>query len=242
MFCSNCGAQINDGAKFCNNCGAPQGGVISPVAAVAPSTQLVPAKCTSCGGKLDVDPSQQAAVCPYCGSAFIVEKAINNYNVTMNGNISVGGATINVQGLNSANLIARAKDFEAQEDFDNAEIYFNRVLDMDITNSEAKTGLQRVIEKRENHVYIRLELVNIFSANDLAEIKRNRITITKTKSGKTEEYYFNKMTELHASMTCIQFKYPGKWTDVVIGCGSNAEAHAAVDFIENALRGVFPKK
>lgn len=32
MFCSNCGAQITDGAKFCNNCGAKQDGVMPVVA------------------------------------------------------------------------------------------------------------------------------------------------------------------------------------------------------------------
>ena len=43
--------------------------------------RFVPAICSHCGGSLDVDPSQEAAVCPYCGTAFIVEKAINHYNM-----------------------------------------------------------------------------------------------------------------------------------------------------------------
>lgn len=43
---------------------------------------IVPAKCTNCGAKLDVDNTKDALICPYCGSAFVVEKAINNYNVT----------------------------------------------------------------------------------------------------------------------------------------------------------------
>ena len=43
--------------------------------------ELVPAICTQCGGTLDVDPTQEAAVCKFCGSAFIVSKAINNYTV-----------------------------------------------------------------------------------------------------------------------------------------------------------------
>lgn len=239
MFCSNCGAQINNDAKFCSNCGTPQGGIVMPAAAVAPNTQLVPAKCTSCGGKLDVDPSQQAAVCPYCGSAFVVEKAINNYNVNMNGNISVGGATINVQGLNSANLIARAKDFEAQSDFDNAEIYFNRVLDMDINNVEAKQGVQRVKEERMNYVYFRSEEPNFFSGPDVIEVKRNRITVTSSK-GKVEEFYFNKMKKLDFSMISITFEYPGKWTPVVLSCQSRDNAIFVVEFIENALLGIYP--
>ena len=45
--------------------------------------RFVPAICSHCGGSLDVDPSQEAAVCPYCGTAFIVEKAINHYEAAV---------------------------------------------------------------------------------------------------------------------------------------------------------------
>lgn len=44
-------------------------------------TKLVAAICTQCGAQLDVDPEKEAAVCPYCGTPFIIEKAINNYNI-----------------------------------------------------------------------------------------------------------------------------------------------------------------
>ena len=43
--------------------------------------KIVPAVCTQCGGELEVDPSQEKAVCPFCGTSFIVEKAIQNYTV-----------------------------------------------------------------------------------------------------------------------------------------------------------------
>ena len=44
-------------------------------------TRLVPAICTQCGAKLEVDPTKDAAVCPYCNTPFIVEKAVQNYSV-----------------------------------------------------------------------------------------------------------------------------------------------------------------
>lgn len=50
---------------------------------------LVNAKCTNCGADLNVDSNKEAAVCDFCGSAFIVEKAINNYNITNNINANV---------------------------------------------------------------------------------------------------------------------------------------------------------
>ncbi|MBR0157700.1 MAG: leucine-rich repeat domain-containing protein [Clostridia bacterium] len=43
---------------------------------------LVPAKCTNCGAILNVDNSREAFICRYCGSPFIIEKAISNYNTT----------------------------------------------------------------------------------------------------------------------------------------------------------------
>lgn len=43
---------------------------------------LTQAKCTNCGATLDVDSEKEAAICPYCNSAYIVEKAINNYHIS----------------------------------------------------------------------------------------------------------------------------------------------------------------
>lgn len=49
---------------------------------------LIPAKCTQCGANIEVDSTHEAGICPHCGTAFITEKAVNNYyrqtNVTAN--------------------------------------------------------------------------------------------------------------------------------------------------------------
>ncbi len=57
---------------------------------------LTKATCTNCGAALEVDSSKEAAVCPYCNTAYIVEKAINNYNVTAN-NIVFSGENVSVK-------------------------------------------------------------------------------------------------------------------------------------------------
>ena len=41
---------------------------------------LVPAKCTNCGANLTIDSTKDAAICEYCHTPFVTEKAINNYN------------------------------------------------------------------------------------------------------------------------------------------------------------------
>lgn len=69
---------------------------------------IIPAKCTNCGAALEVDSAKDAAVCPYCGSAFIVEKAINNYNTTNH----ITANTVNIYGSNTADFIIRAGTLE----------------------------------------------------------------------------------------------------------------------------------
>lgn len=61
---------------------------------------IVSARCPNCGAPLQVDNSKDAAICPYCGNAYIVEKAINHYNITNN----IRGDVVNVYGS--------ASDFE----------------------------------------------------------------------------------------------------------------------------------
>lgn len=65
---------------------------------------LVPAICTQCGAEIEVDDTQEAGICKHCGTAFITEKAINNYNITNN----ITAQTVNIIGSSPAN------DFETE--------------------------------------------------------------------------------------------------------------------------------
>lgn len=67
---------------------------------------LKPAICTQCGGRIEVDDSKEAGICPSCGTAFITEKVITQY-VTQN---NFAGATINIQGgVDTDNLYTLAR-------------------------------------------------------------------------------------------------------------------------------------
>lgn len=72
---------------------------------------VVQAKCTSCGANLQVDSSSDTAICPYCKSAYIVEKAINNYNTSVKiDNLSAD--VVNIQSENNIeNQIKAAETF-----------------------------------------------------------------------------------------------------------------------------------
>lgn len=57
---------------------------------------LVPAKCTNCDGTLEVDSMKEAAICTHCGSAFITEKNIENYNPTYHVNNYIHDSVVNM--------------------------------------------------------------------------------------------------------------------------------------------------
>ncbi|MCL2213453.1 MAG: hypothetical protein FWB93_06450 [Oscillospiraceae bacterium] len=71
---------------------------------------LTPAICTQCNSAIQVDSDKEAGVCSSCGTAFVVEKAINNY--------IVNGQDFDAL-LTNANVFLDLKDFEkAQNIFD----------------------------------------------------------------------------------------------------------------------------
>lgn len=47
---------------------------------------LVLAKCTNCNANLEVNNSRSTAICPYCKSTYIVQDAIQKYNINVTNN------------------------------------------------------------------------------------------------------------------------------------------------------------
>ena len=85
---------------------------------------FVQAKCPECGGMLAVDDSKKAAMCQFCGEAFIVQEAVNNYvtnNITNNTtNHNYGeGAVVNIYEDNSKDFVIEAgvlKEYKGADD------------------------------------------------------------------------------------------------------------------------------
>ena len=100
---------------------------------------LIPAKCTQCGSNIEIDPTKEAGICPYCGTAFVTEKVINNYNTYVNNTNNYSGATINYYG-NAAMLekhLANARRAKDKEDWEETERYYNLAEECDPTCIEA---------------------------------------------------------------------------------------------------------
>ena len=87
---------------------------------------LVPAICTQCGAQIEVDDTCEAGICKHCGTAFITEKAINNYttnitnHIVNNNNFAGANVTIQSDAEDIEQLIKRAKAFETLNEFGKA--------------------------------------------------------------------------------------------------------------------------
>lgn len=64
---------------------------------------FIPAICTNCGATLEVDNKKDAAICQYCGTPFVVEKAVNRYNNTYN----IHGEVVNIFGDVNKDFVIR---------------------------------------------------------------------------------------------------------------------------------------
>lgn len=98
---------------------------------------LIPAKCTQCGANIEVDDTHEAGICKYCGTAFITEKAINNYNTYITNNNNFAGATINVIGADINNLLKLAEEAIKTKNEKEALDYINRALEVDPACTDA---------------------------------------------------------------------------------------------------------
>ncbi len=79
---------------------------------------LVPAICPQCGGKINVDNAQKAAVCIFCGTPFIVQEAIENHNhYTVNqfgegANVTINEGTSRERYLSNGNTALRLRNYD----------------------------------------------------------------------------------------------------------------------------------
>lgn len=166
---------------------------------------LVPAICTQCGSTLKIDPKRDAAVCPYCNTAFITEKAINNYNTTVVNKIgSVNADVVYVFDNKSVeNLVKSAETFIKINDYGKAfdifhklsleypydyrgwwgmiRIYTNNFTNYDITGSlfilieDLYENVKKVIEEQD-YEKIKYEYMNyINNVKKETSIKLNQL-------------------------------------------------------------------
>lgn len=98
---------------------------------------FVPAICTQCNAKIEVDDTKDAGICQYCGTAFVTEKVIVNYNTYVTTNNNFAGANINILSGNLDNYIKIAKNAIDAGNGKEAIDYTNKALEINPESSQA---------------------------------------------------------------------------------------------------------
>ena len=99
---------------------------------------FVQAKCPEYGGMLAVDADKKVAVCQFCGEAFIVQEAINNYN-TYNETINNYNTTHNYSAGTTVNVYEdKSKDFVVEAGV--LKEYHGESINIGISNNVVRIG------------------------------------------------------------------------------------------------------
>lgn len=200
------------------------------------NTSLVPAKCTECGAPLEVDPTQQAAVCPYCGQPYIVTKAINNVNVSAKGDVHIEGAVVNITGQDADDYIERAERFESSREWNKAIEYYEKALDIDVTSAEALEGLWRAKEERRSFVFAEEPEVTKGLLNyGTLKLMWERLVFENNR-GNVETFEFDNIGNLREDAHYLRFDVPGEAVKIL-----PRDANNWVSLIRLAMQGRYPK-
>lgn len=119
---------------------------------------LVAAKCTQCGQNLQIDDSKEAAVCPYCDTPFITEKAINNYKLEI-GSVVVEGVSIETK-LNNAEIF-----YKMHGNANRARELFEEVADLAPADWRGWWGLVRIATQEFTRIRIGSEHITHIEEN-----------------------------------------------------------------------------
>ena len=165
---------------------------------------FVQAKCTNCGGVLAVDNSQDAAVCPFCNTPYVVEKAINNYNITNNIQANVVNVYGNDGSLEIEHLLKNAETFLKLKKYKDAEEKYKEASDKYPDDYRGWFGyalshLNRMISSKDYGLFNIEELENSYNicmqlCDDKEKTKRDFCEQTDTealKSFMTKNFCFD---------------------------------------------------
>ena len=172
---------------------------------------LVPAVCTQCGAAIEVDNSKEAGICKHCGTAFITEKAINNY------------VTNNVNNItNNVTKIIYGKEKDEGEDFYNRALTYIKVDDI----NSAKKELEQAIKVQPERALYRIHLFFLKTKNledhfamDNLDTKQLYVDATKTideKDAKTiREQFGLDFTTKESAITSLFEKFLPEFESLV---------------------------
>lgn len=166
---------------------------------------LVSATCLGCGGTLMVDDQNETAVCQYCGTLFIVEKAINNYNTYNSYNFD--NAEVHIYNEQSfEKKLSNAETFlTVHRDFEKAYIIFEQIANESPKDYRGWWGKVRAF----THDFSNLEIAIEKISGDVSRALNVASMEVKQKINQTWQEYCNRYDE----MRCKREKNEREWKE-----------------------------
>ena len=120
---------------------------------------MVAAKCTECGAAIEIDNTKKAGICSHCGTAFVTQDAINNYNYSTVNNIT-----------NNITKIVNGKDSDDAEDFFNRGLTNLKLDKLDTALKNFEQAIDKAPEIAKYYFYVayissdKMENINTFES------------------------------------------------------------------------------
>ena len=143
---------------------------------------FIPMICPQCGAQVQLDDSREFGFCSYCGTKIVQDKVV----VEHRGSVSIDhSAEIN-------NFLRRANEFYQRHDTDNAELYYNKVLDLDFDNEAARNELQQIYKTiNEPNLSISVK-TKLYNSKVCVDIFVDGTKYGAVRNGTTENYKLTK--------------------------------------------------
>ena len=158
---------------------------------------FVEAKCPECGGLLEVDSEKKAAVCRYCGEAFIIQDAIANYQVYVNGNG-------NQKQIDSYLKIAQSALSEKR--YEEAVDSFSKVIELDVSCVDAYLG-KLMAENASNNM--ESLFLNTDNLEETSEFKKIMLFANEELKSKIAQYRNKHQNNKSDKKTLLEEKMVG---------------------------------
>ncbi|CDA20716.1 ribosomal protein L7/L12 [Ruminococcus sp. CAG:488] len=143
---------------------------------------FIPMVCPQCGAQVQLDDSREFGFCSYCGTKIVQEKVVVEHR---------GSVGVDHSG-EIDNLLRRASEYMQRGDTDGAEIYYNRVLDLDFDNEIARNAMERLNQiVKEPNLFITATTGKLYNKKASIRIKIDGIDYGTIFNGNTGSYKLN---------------------------------------------------
>ena len=145
--------------------------------------------CSNCGGVLDVDSNGKFAICPYCGTSFIVEDAVEEYNIHQENYIH--NSVVHFHGnlnMNAEEYFEKGKSFLVVNESKKAIKKFKEALRIDNNNDKYQFFIS-MLEKggfygQEGELYVKRH-------PQIEEYERELLNLCKTGCCYIGDYFIS---------------------------------------------------